>query len=379
MRPTAPLLVLLCLAASPAPAIERVTLRRDGKTIELAGRLLTKAQDGGLLVLAPDAMIWAIPPEELVSHTSDDRPFEPLPRDALAKRLLAELPSGFRTYATPHYLILYDTSPAYAQWCGLLFERLYAAFTNFWKHKGFEVRQPEFPLVAVVFADKAAYAAHSRPVLGDNAGMIIGYFNLMSNRITMCDLTGVEVDSRGAGRIKSAAQINQVLAQPEALRTVATIVHEATHQIAYNCGLQTRPNDGPLWMTEGIAEFFETPDLRSAKGWSGIGTVNVSRLARFRQYLAARPADSLTTLVRDDVRFRDPKQALDAYAEAWALTHFLVRQHPKEFAAYLTTVSKTPPLVQDGPERRLDEFRRAFGDLRRLDAEFLRAMARVRD
>ena len=58
------------------------------------------------------------------------------------------------------------------------------------------------------------------------------------------------------------------MAQPEALRTVSTIVHEATHQIAFNCGLHTRLSDCPRWFSEGIAMYFETPDLRSAKGWN---------------------------------------------------------------------------------------------------------------
>ena len=212
--------------------------------------------------------------------------------------------------------------------------------------------------------------------MGEAGESIIGYFGLTSNRMTMYDLTGVE--SQGHGRIGTTAQINQILAQPEALRTVATIVHEATHQIAFNCGLHTRLSDCPRWFSEGIAMYFETPDLRSPKGWRGIGSVNRPRLEQFQQYLAARPANSLETLIRDDKRFTDPKRALDAYAEAWALTYFLIHQHPKEYVAYLRMLSAKKPLVQDGPERRLDEFRQAFGDLPKLDAEFLRYMARLR-
>ena len=41
-------------------------------------------------------------------------------------------------------------------------------------------------------------------------------------------------------------------------------------------------------------------------------------------------------------------------------------------------LSAKKPLVQDSPERRLDEFRQAFGDLPQLNAEFLRYMARAR-
>ena len=177
---------------------------------------------------------------------------------------------------------------------------------------------------------------------------------------------------------KTAAQINQILAQPAALQTVATIVHEATHQIAFNCGLHARLSDCPLWFSEGIAMYFETPDLRSAKGWSGIGAVNSPRLERFLEYLERRPANSLETLLRDDTRFRDPKQALDAYAEAWALTYFLMYQHPKEYIAYLAMLSKKKPLLEDGPEKRLDEFRRVFGELKPLDVEFLVYMSRLR-
>lgn len=373
-------LFVVCLGVvAPAMAIDQVTLRRDGKAIEVTGRLLVEAKDGGLLMLARDGVIWAIPPEELVEHTSDEQPFEPYTRDEISKRLLAELPHGFRVHSTAHYLVFYNTSPAYAQWCGSLFEQLYMAFTTFWTRKGFDLRQPEFPLVAIVFADKQSYVKFSQPELGEAGESIIGYFGLNSNRMVMYDLTGIESQGHGRGRNKTAAQINQILAQPDASRTVATIIHEATHQIAFNCGLHTRRSDCPFWFCEGIAEYFETPNLRSAKGWKGIGKdVNPARLDQFRRYLAARPANSLETLLRDDTRFRDPKQSLDAYAEAWALTYFLIWQHPKEYVAYMAMLSKKKPLRQDEPAKRLDEFRQAFGELDALDTEFLRYTSRLR-
>jgi hypothetical protein len=106
--------------------------------------------------------------------------------------------------------------------------------------------------------------------------------------------------------------------------------------------------------------------------------VNWPRLEQFQKGLAARPANSLDTLIRDDKRFTDAKQTLDAYAEAWALTYFLLKKHDKEYVSYLRMLSAKKPLLEDGPERRLDEFRRAFGPLPRLDAEFLRSMGRGR-
>ena len=73
---------------------------------------------------------------------------------------------------------------------------------------------------------------------------------------------------------------------------MATIIHEATHQLAFNCGMQNRYADIPLWLSEGIAIYFETPDLRNKRGWRSIGSVNRVRLAEFRRYLRSRPSDS---------------------------------------------------------------------------------------
>jgi hypothetical protein len=78
-------------------------------------------------------------------------------------------------------------------------------------------------------------------------------------------------------------EINEMLSQPAAVPLVATIVHEATHQIAFNCGLQQRYADIPLWLCEGMAVYFEAPDLTSTRGWRGIGRVNYPRLETFRK------------------------------------------------------------------------------------------------
>jgi Zn-dependent M32 family carboxypeptidase len=124
--------------------------------------------------------------------------------------------------------------------------------------------------------------------------------------------------------------------------------------------------------------YFETPDLKSQKGWGGIGTINEVRLERFQNYLAKRPADALETLISNDKRLRDPKTGLDAYAEAWALTYFLIHQKPKEYVAYLKGLSQKKPLLTDDPKKRLEEFEKVFGNLQKLDEEFLRYMAKIR-
>ena len=364
--------------AHPAWAMDHVVLRQGDNQIKVTGRVLVTAQDGGLMVLARDGVIWIIQPHELVEHTEDQVPFKPLSVEEIAQRLLQVLPQGFEVHRTSHYLILHNTSREYASWCGSLFERLYLAFTNFWTRRGFDLHEPEIPLTGILWSDQRSYEQFAREELGEAASTIIGYYSLRTNRMNLFDLTGMAGQGR-ASRGSTSAQINRVLAQPEAERMVATIIHEATHQIAFNCGLHTRYSDCPLWVSEGIAVYFETPDLTSVKGWSTIGAVNRPRLARFQQYLPKRPPDSLMTLIRDDKRFRDTSLAEDAYAEAWALTYYLLRQRPKQYLTYLKVLSAKQPARSDPPEVRLRQFQEAFGDdLDKLDAELKRHMLRVR-
>ncbi len=374
------LLLLIALAVpGTSYALDHVVMRRDTRDHYLSGQKVVTAEDGGILLMARDGTLWAIEPDELVSERSDDEPFAPFSPDELATRLLEELPGGFQIHTTRHYLICYNTSRAYASWCGALFERLYRGFDNFWTRKGMKLHEPEFPLVAIVFNDRASYAAHTQDELGKRADSIVGYYSLRSNRVLMYDLTGIEALRTARGRRNSAAQINLVLSRPEAEQVVATIVHEATHQIAFNSGMQTRFADIPLWVSEGLALYFETPDLRSSKGWRMIGAVNQHRLLRFRRYLAARPPTSLKRLLADDTRLRNTATALDAYAEAWALTYYLIQKHPRQYVRYLQMLAEKQPLVWDDPQTRLREFQAAFGDdLGELDADFLRRMQKLR-
>jgi hypothetical protein len=357
-------------------AVERVTLQQDGQTRELAGKVMVEAVDGGVLLLTPDGKMWPIAKENIAARSADNHLFQPLARQEFNKQLLASLPAGFKLHQTRHYSICYNTSPGYAQWVGALYERLYSAFYNYWSRKGAELADPEFPLGVIVFDSRENYVLHSRAEVGEGAKSILGHYSLQSNLVTMYDLTGVE-GMRFAGD-RTAARISQVLSQPNAERNVATIVHEATHQLAFNSGLQQRFADNPFWVSEGLAVFFESPDLDNSKGWRTVGAVNRYNLINFHKYLRTRPPGSLATLLTDDKRFRDPATMADAYAEGWALNYFLIRTKPEAFTKYLKVLAEQKPLVDPGPEARQEQFLKHFGgDLERLESEFLKYMNNV--
>ncbi len=365
------------VASAPSGWVEQVRFRDDGRTRTVAGRVLVEAVDGGVLVESDDGVLWTIQGNAVVSRRQTSSPFKPLTVDQLAEKLLAELPPGFRVHTTPHFVVCYDTSREYAEWTSSLFERLYKALTNYWVRQGLDLHEPEFPLAAVVYANRAAYVAAGRNDLGAAAGNIVGYYSLQTNRVRMYDLTGTE-SLRGRGnRRGSLREINQMLSQPGAVPLVATIIHEATHQITFNCGLQNRFADIPLWLCEGMAMYFEAPDLARSGGWRGIGRVNYPRLETFRRNLPQWNRGSLEQLLADNGRLRNPRTAAAAYADAWALNYYLIKYRADDYAAYLKLLAEKPPLVEDDSATRLSEFRQHFGDLRTLEAAFLKRMSRV--
>jgi hypothetical protein len=274
-------------------------------------------------------------------------------------------------------LIGYNTSAAYARWVGALYERLFDAFYTFWRSKGAELHEPDFPLAAIVFDTRQNYENYARAELGPSTSTIMGFYSLHTNLVTMYDLTGQE-EMKFVGDRNAQARISQLLSQPNAERNVATIVHEATHQLAFNSGLQQRFTDTPFWVSEGLAVYFETPDLDNSKGWRNIGAVNRYNLINFRKYLRTRPPGALERLLSDDKRFRDPATMADAYAEAWALNYYLIRTDGKTYARYLKLLSEQTPLVMQEPAERRDQFLKVFGkSLEELEADFLKYMRSV--
>ena len=361
-----------------ASAMEHVTMERAGRTRELVGRIVVEGQDGSLLFQTLDGRMWVVEAEEVKQRRRDELPFKPLSKEEVGRRLLQELPRGFQIETTEHYVIAYNTSKAYARWCGNLWERLYRGFFNYWQTRRLELHAPEFPLVALIFDDRAGFDEYAKEELGAAVGAVIGYYNFRSNRVVTFDLTGIAQQNAARRHRFQPAQIRQLLAQPAAERNVATLIHEVTHQLAYNTGLQTRYAGNPFWVAEGLANFFETPDLRSSRGWRAIGKVNYFRLAEFRRHWSRPQEGRLIELIRDDRLFRNSKTAAAAYADAWALNYYLLKKKSKDYVAYLTELSKMKPLEEHTPEQRLAEFQRFFGDIGRIEQDLLKTMRRIR-
>ena len=344
---------------------------RDGRGI--TGTIVREAQDGSLLLEHDDGRYELLDPAAIASRST---PAPPIPSETPAeygKRVLAELPAGFDLLVTKHYVVCFDTSREYAKWSAALFERLHDAFGNYWSRAGLEVVDPKRPLVVVIFANRQDYEAHAADDLGAAADRVVGYYNLLSNRVTTFDLTGSDVLAPKRGRRPGQVGL-EILSNPAATGLISTLVHEATHQLAFNDGMHQRLAPVPLWVSEGIATYFETPDLTTTRAWRAVGSVNQPRLDHFLK--TYRPG-CLEGIIRAADSFRNPDTALDSYAAAWALCHHLLQMRKGEFVEYLQVLAAKQPLVADSPTERLEEFQAAFGDPGAVEQAVMKTAARL--
>lgn len=345
---------------------------KQERTVE--GRVEVEAQDGGILLLGRDGRLWNITPDRLEQRERVEGDFRGMTSEETAAALRAELGDGFEIVRTKRYVIASKAGTRYAQWCGALFERLYDTFHTHWRGKPLRLEEPEVPLIAVILANEKQFVEFAARDVGPQAAAgAKGYYSILSNRMILYDLTAGE----GSAPAKTLEDVQRKIAQNPF--NLATVVHEATHQIAFNTGLHTRQADNPLWLTEGMAMYFETPDLNNRTGWKTVGKVSDGRLNQFRDYAQKRrKSNSLETLVATDDRFTNVDLALDAYAEAWTLTHFLIKTRRKAYTEYLARIAAKKPLEFEGGDKRIEEFREVFGDLEKLDRDFLRYAERLR-
>ena len=375
--------LLLWAAAAPLAAAEeplvRITFRPDkvdgsvGEEQTTAGKIVKETPEGIVVLMDRGGRIWPILPQRISEREETGETFKPFTPEEMAAELKKELGDGFETHVTRHYVLCSEASREYAKWAGLLFERLMAAFNTQWDHRPLDLREPEFPLCAVILKDERRYREYALEDAGPEVLEALGYYSNLSNRMVMYDLTAglsgrppqdiLELSRKLAGQIAN----------------VSTIVHEATHQIAFNSGLHVRMADNPFWLVEGMAMYFETPDLKNESGWKTVGAVNTMRLRDYREYVQTRrKPGSLRAMLTEDEKFQTANTALDSYAEAWALTHFLIRRKRAAYVGYLENLSEKPLLEQDEPDVRVAEFEAAFGEIEVVEKELAKFISSPR-
>jgi len=285
------------------------------------GRVHVRVGDGAI-VLLPDGQLV---PRRAGQITPSARPFQPLTKDALLKRLAAEFPS-FKSRAsnTAPYVYAYSASDEFATATSRILESMLSdtkGLRAFAENQRIDAHSPEIPLVVVMFRTEEEFQNYRRLPEG-----VVAYYHTLSNRVFMYE------ESR-------LVQVRPDLAIRQSLSTIA---HEGAHQILHNIGVQQRLSLWPMWLAEGLAEYLAPTSTGKGLTWKGTGQVNDMRMFELEQYLKSRAAEQPSGEMIEHTVMA-PRLTSTGYAAAWSLTHYLAKAKRVEFAAYLRDVAALGP------------------------------------
>jgi hypothetical protein len=313
----------------------------------------------GVRLLGRDGQIWDLDPDLVTDYTQIETRFQPASQAEVRGQLLREFGRGFEVSGTGHYLVVHPAGQR-QQWAQR-FEQLYRSFHQYFTSRGIPTSQAKFPLVAVVMPDFASYReAAAKEGVRASPGLV-GFYSPQSNRVMMYDMTSINPSLEFSDE------------------SMATLIHEATHQTAFNAGIHTRMAPQPKWLVEGLATMFEAPGVWNSRENPRLADrVVTQRLKEFEQYVkAGRTPNSLAQFISTDEAYH--RRPGSAYGEGWALCFYLVETRPREFARYLQQVASRSPEDPYPAQDRLAHFQAAFGENpNMLESHFLRYIGQLK-
>ena len=264
--------------------------------------------------------------------------FSRMSKSKVVAKLKKEFGSRYTVSTTSSFIVVHPHG-SYQKWAKP-FEDLNLRFASYFSTRGNPLNAPEFPMVAVVLNTRGEF---DRMLKGhyEASPNMLGYYSPRSNRIITYDQT------KDAG--KSIFDTN-------------TLVHEATHQTAFNRGVHNRFGDYSSWMVEGLACMFEADGVNNGY----IHTKRKDRVNSARLYAIQRMIEdgsakgTLEKIVRDDNLFRSDDQL--AYAYAWGLTFYLAENKQRDYLRFLIDDAKREDFSAYGPSERIERFAKVFGD-----------------
>lgn len=357
------LCALLPAVAFISPAFGSALLELKVKDESFRGKLVARTDDYCWL-MDRDGRLSQVKLSQVSEHRKVSGEFRRFTAGDTRDAIRRELGNDFDFAATSHFVVCAPKGRAstYAP----VFEEIYRSFYRYLSGRGLKVNEPEFALVAIIFPDQQSFAKYSRQDGVNARPGLMGYYTPTTNRVAL-----YEASAQGRASLETSPVHDGIFANIEA-NLQDTIVHETTHQVAFNAGLHSRIGESPRWVVEGLATVFESPGVRDPHGTNPKQRINRERFLWFGNFAKTRrKPHSLQFFLSDDSMFKS--SALDAYSQAWALTFFLVETRSSAYSKYLRLMSSRDVTRDYTAEERLDDFKKAFGnDLDSLDAQFER-------
>lgn len=302
------------------PENERLAVRDDNGN-RVVGRYLV-GSGSVRFVLMPDGRLKVFDDAE-VSPTEDA--FTPMTIDEVRDRWLADerlAKLEMKSIQSRHFLFLYNTSEPFIRATRTILETMYPAVRKYFQRTRIDTHEPEFPLVIVAFANDHQFQEFNRMPEG-----VVAYYDSAFNNVALYE----------------QSRLNQVAPQVAVMNSISTIAHEGVHQILYNIGVQQRLSQWPMWLSEGLPEFFAPTSTGEGARWKGLGATNDLRMKEiFEDVKSGRRLGDGSHLKRlvESNEFDSQE-----YAYAWGVIHWMARKQREELFASIREASTRKPLA----------------------------------
>lgn len=203
----------------------------------------------------------------------------------------AAAPERWVEARSSHFVVLTNAGEKQAQRVASQFERMHTVFGKLLPADGDDVGPP---IVVVAVRDrKGMQALEPAGYLGKDRVDLAGFF-------------------------VRAPDKNYILVRLDAVEdhAYANVYHEYTHYAMRKADAWL-----PLWLNEGLAQFYENTDIDDKMVW--LGQANADEL-RFLERNDLLPIATLLKVDRASPYYHDEQKGSMFYAESWALTHFLI-------------------------------------------------------
>ncbi|MDP7017512.1 MAG: DUF1570 domain-containing protein [Pirellulaceae bacterium] len=329
-----------------------------------AGRRVITAKSIGEPVVAKvvlevgDRFAVLLPNGRLIDVAQGDaplteRPFKPFGKAEIVKELKEKFPE-FKTASTVRYVYAYNTSKPFYEATSRILETMHPALVAYCKRQRLKVQPLQTPLIVVMFRTEKEFQEYREMPAG-----VTAYYNTVNNYIVMYE----------------QSSLTEVAPTIAIKQSISTIAHEGVHQILHNIGVQHRLSEWPMWISEGLPEFFSPTSVDRRVRWNGVGKPKHMRMKSLRE-LAQTRGDAIANgqFVSRIVAAR----ALNAsgYAASWAMTDFLAKRRREEFFAFIREVSELGPLQE--PPDQVALFEKHFGnDYEKLQKELFNHLGKL--
>jgi tetratricopeptide (TPR) repeat protein len=231
---------------------------------------------------------------------------------------------------TPHFTVLTDSNEKQGRRIATQFEQMRAFFHAILPHAADDAS----PILVFALKDNKGFQA-----LEPEAYLAKGQLNL-------------------AGYFLRTQDTNFILLRldAEGEHPFATVYHEYTH-------FMVRKSEWlPLWLNEGLAEFYQNTDIRDKDVLVGQASENDILYLRQNRLL---PLTTLLTVDHNSPYYHEENKGSVFYAESWALTHFLKVNDQQNNTDRLKQYGQ---LIVQGKDS-VSAAQQAFGDLKKLQGQ----------